>query len=96
MNGVTLDASQEEYTWNSSTGALSIPNVSGYLSITVSGVQIMRNVTINATNVTADGASTVGDGDTYTATFTPDTHYSLPSSITVKKGSIYLEICLLL
>ena len=91
MGGNTLDVGQNQYTWNSGTGELSIPNVSGDIVITVTGTQIVRNVSYHLTNVTRNGPTTVNDGGTYQATFTADAHYSLPQTVTVTMGGTALN-----
>lgn len=78
------------YTYNSSTGALSIPKakITGAIKITAAGVQSVSGykVTFNGSNVTSNGATTVAEGEAYTATLTPASGYNLPSSVIVTVG----------
>ena len=90
MNGTALTSS--DYTWNSSTGVLTVPNVTGDLSIAVSGESLTRNVTFNLTNVTTNGTNTATEGNSYSCTFTANSNYKLPSTITVTMGGTTLDI----
>ena len=48
------------------------------------------NVTFNGTNVTSNGVGTATGGSAYTATLSAVSGYTLPSTITVKRGSTTL------
>ena len=60
------------------------------LTVTVEPVVNSYNVTFNGTNVTSNGASTANDAENYTATLTAGSGYTLPDTITVKRGSTTL------
>lgn len=52
-----------------------------------SGQVVSYSITTNVSNGTFSGASTIIAGETATITITPNTNYSLPSSITVSGAS---------
>ena len=90
---VTVGGAAAEYTYDAATGALSISNVTGDVVITAAGVAIpnVYTVTFNGTNVTSNGAATVNEGESYTATLTPAEGYTLPESVTVTVGGAAAE-----
>ena len=82
-----------DYTWNKSTGTVTIPaaNVTGAIVITVTGVALEKySVTHTLSNVTtssgATGANAATEGSDYTAVFAASSGYNLPESITVTAG----------
>ena len=83
MNGKTLTSG---YTYNKSTGQLTIPNVSGNISI--SGTATIKSYSIDTsglTNITISSSqSSVNHGSSYNATLKANTGYTLPTSITIK------------
>lgn len=56
------------------------------LSVTYPVVSATYTVTFNGTNVTSNGAASVTEDSTYTATLTADEGYDLPETITVTVG----------
>jgi len=61
------------------------------VTATVQAPPEVYNVTFNGTNVISDGASTVIDGESYTATLTPVAGYKLPETVTVTMGGAAAE-----
>ncbi|MBQ7415901.1 MAG: fibro-slime domain-containing protein [Oscillospiraceae bacterium] len=91
--GSTTLKSGTGYSYNSSTGALTIyaAYVTGNITITANATANSYNVTFSLTNLTkSSGNSTATYGTNYTAKFTANTGYTLPSSITVKCGTTTL------
>lgn len=84
MGGRTLLTS--EYTYDSTSGTLSIPNVKGNIELTASGLLKTFSVTKNGTNLTISGNNTVSYGTNYVASLAPSEGYNLPSAITVTMG----------
>lgn len=70
--------------YNSTTGAIAIPNVTGNIVISEGEVQTYT-VTANVTGGTATGATVIAEGGSGTVYVTPNQNYRLPSSITVSK-----------
>ena len=60
-------------------------NPTGAVSITVAGVAISRTITATLTNVTAasGNATTIATGETKVLTYTANSGYTLPDSVTV-------------
>ena len=91
--GSTTLKSGTGYSYNRSTGALTIyaAYVTGNITITANATANSYNVSINLTNLTkSSGNATATYGTNYTAKFTANTGYTLPSSITVKCGTTTL------
>lgn len=82
INGVQTS----NFSYNSANGAISIPNVTGPITITASGVINVYRVDNTLTNITSNGSFKADGGTVYTATLTPEQHYNLPSSIVVVMG----------
>ena len=94
--GSTTLNKDTHYTYDSSTGAITIYGsaITGDITITAAGEEITANiysVSLSGTGVTLDGASSATEGTEYTATLTAKAGCSLPTSITVKAGSAFLN-----
>ena len=76
------------YTYNASTGELTIPaaKVTGDIAVSVTPVKETYSVSFSGSNYTENGAATATYNTDYSVTLTPATGYDLPSSITVKVG----------
>ena len=74
-----------EFTWTKSSGTLVISNPTGNVSVTVAGVAISRTITAALTNVTAasDNATTIATGETKVLTYTANSGYNLPDTVSV-------------
>lgn len=74
-----------EFTWTKSSGTLVLSNPTGNVSVTVVGVAISRTITATLTNVTAasGNATTIATGETKVLTYTANSGYTLPDSVTV-------------
>ena len=74
-----------EFTWTKSSGTLVLSNPTGAVSVTVSGVAISRTITATLTNVTAasGNATTIATGETKVLTYTANSGYNLPDTVTV-------------
>jgi len=81
---VTSGGSSVEHTY--SNGQLTVPNVTGDLTITAKGIAVY-DVTLTGTNVTITGENTVKEGADYTATLKADEGYLLPEEINVTTNS---------
>ena len=91
--GSTTLTSGTHYSYDSSTGALTVngTSVTGNITISATGVAKTYAVTFNLTNVTKSSGNTSCTQDTeYTATLSAASGYTLPASITVKRGSTTL------
>lgn len=88
MGGSVLPTSA--YTYNQSTGLLTIPNVNGDITITATAAKHSYSVTKTITNGSLSGNATVQHGDTFAGTLSPSANYDLPSSITVKMNGATL------
>ena len=74
--------------YDSNTGAITIPVVTGDIVITASAISNARSVTYALTNTASSNtASIVNDGDSYTTTLSANSGYAL-SSVTVTMGGI--------
>ena len=74
-----------EFTWTKSSGTLVLSNPTGAVSVTVAGVAISRTITATLTNVTAasGNATTIATGETKVLTYTANSGYNLPDTVTV-------------
>lgn len=74
-----------EFTWTKSSGTLVLSNPTGNVSVTVAGVAISRTITPTLTNVTAasGNATTIATGETKVLTYTANSGYNLPDTVTV-------------
>ncbi|MCC8182719.1 MAG: GDSL-type esterase/lipase family protein, partial [Clostridiales bacterium] len=93
VGGTTLTA-ETDYTYDSSTGELTIPAsaVTGNIVITAAGVD-SNTVTVTYTYddlASSNEAKTISKGTAYTTTLTATTGYSMPDSITVTVGGTTL------
>ena len=79
----SITVSGSNYNWNSSTGVLTIKEVTGQVTVTIVAVQNVFAITKSATNGTWTGPSTISAGGTATLTLAPNTNYKLPTSVTV-------------
>ena len=82
MGGIDITTSA----YDSSSGTVTIPEVTGDIVITASAIANARAVTYDLTNaVSSNTASYVNDGGSYTTTLTANSGYAL-SSVTVTMG----------
>ena len=93
--GSTTLTSGTHYTYNSSTGSITVygTSVTDNMTITATGVvdtPSSYTVTNSLTGLTSNGAASVDAGAEYTATLSANTGYTLPAAITVKAGSTTL------
>ena len=93
--GSTTLTSGTHYTYNKSTGAITIygTSVTGDITITATGVAeapTSYSITYALSGLTTNGAGSVDVGVQYTATLTASTGHTLPSAIEVKAGSTTL------
>ena len=74
-----------EFTWTKSSGTLVLSNPTGNVSVTVAGVAISYTITPTLTNVTAasGNATTIATGETKVLTYTTNSGYNLPDTVTV-------------
>lgn len=79
----SITVSGSNYDWNSSTGVLTIKEVTGQVTVTIAAVQDVFAITKSATNGSWTGPSTINAGSTVTLTLTPNTNYKLPTSVSV-------------
>ena len=82
VTNATLDS------YDSSTGAITISNPTGNVTISATCVRITYTVTTNLTNLTSDNDGTINAGGTKTITLTADAGFELPGTITVT-GATY-------
>ena len=84
VGGATISG----YTYEKTTGKLTIPadKVTGNITVSVTPVIKTYTVTFSGSNYTENGAATVTYNTAYTATLTPAAGYALPASITVQVG----------
>lgn len=74
--------------YDSSTGAITVPVVTGDIVITASAIANARSITYALTNAASSNTvSIVNDGDSYTTTLSANSGYAL-SSVTVTMGGI--------
>ena len=84
MGGIDITAAA----YDSNTGAITVPVVTGDIVITASAIANARSVTYALTNAASSNtASIVNDGDSYTTTLSANSGYVL-SSVTVTMGGI--------
>lgn len=84
MGGADITAAA----YDSSTGTVTIPEVTGDIVITASAIANARAVTYDLTNAASSNtASYANDGDSYTTTLTANSGYAL-SSVTVTMGGM--------
>ena len=84
MDGIDITTAA----YDSSTGAITIPVVTGDIVITANAIANARAITYDLTNAASSNtASYVNDGDSYTTTLTANSGYAL-SSVTVTMGGI--------
>lgn len=93
--GSTTLTSGTHYTYNSSTGDITIygTSVTANITITATGVAeapTSYSITYALSGLTTNGAGSVDVGVQYTATLTASTGHTLPSAIEVKAGSTIL------
>ena len=82
MGGIDITAAA----YDSNTGAITVPVVTGDIVITASAIANARSVTYDLTNAASSNtASFVNDGGSYTTTLTANSGYAL-SSVTVTMG----------
>ena len=84
MGGIDITAT----VYDSNTGAITIPVVTGDIIIAASAINNARSVTYTLTNAASSNtASIVNDGDSYTTILSANSGYAL-SSVTVTMGGI--------
>jgi len=76
------------YTYDKTTGKVTISNVTGNVSITCECKMDSYSITTSVTNGSYSGDTEIGKESTATITITPSTNYKLPTSITVS-GATY-------
>ena len=82
MGGIDITAAA----YDSNTGAITVPVVTGDIVITASAIANARSVTYALTNAASSNtASIVNDGDSYTTTLSANSGYAL-SSVTITMG----------
>lgn len=79
----SITVSGSNYEWNSSTGVLTIKEVTGQVTVTIAAIQNVFAITKSATNGSWTGASTISAGGIATLTLAPNTNYKLPTSVSV-------------
>ena len=79
----TITVTGTEYTYDNTTGVISLSNPTNNITITATGKVVTYNITTNLTNLTSTGDTTIDTASTGTVTLTPSSGYGLPSSITV-------------
>lgn len=90
MGGTALTAGTG-YTYDSTTGAISIPSVSGNIVITAATAVATYPITYTLTNCTSSNtAATITHGATYSTTLTAADGYVLPTAITVNMNGTTL------
>lgn len=75
----------EYWSWNQSTGIVTISHPQGNVTVTVNAVREVYNITTNLTNALAgtSNPTTIGYGLSATLTFTFPTGYEAPADVTV-------------
>ena len=78
------------YTWNKSTGKLTLSDPTGDVIIRIAAEKITYSITTNLTNVTgaSSNPTTISTGESASLTFTANSGYTLPDSVTVT-GATY-------
>ncbi len=85
----SVSVSGADHTYNASTGVISLSNATG--NVTISAVMdplTEYSITVNETNGSHTGASTIKESRTASLTFTPDSGFGQPASVTVT-GATY-------
>lgn len=72
-------------TWTKSTGTLVISNPTSNVTIVITGARITYAITENLTNITKTGThpTSIAAGQTLVMTYTADSGYTLPQTVTV-------------
>lgn len=84
MSGIDITSAA----YDSNTGAITIPVVTGDIVITASAIDNARSVTYALTNAASSNTvSIVNDGDSYTTTLSANSGYAL-TSVTITMGGI--------
>ena len=80
----SVSVSGADHTYNVSTGVISLSNATGNVTISAAMVALTEySITVNETNGSHTGASTIKESRTASLTFTPASGYGQPSSVTV-------------
>ena len=80
----SVSVSGANHTYNSSTGVISLSNATGNVTISAAMVALTEySITVNETNGSHTGASTIKESRTATLTFTADSGFGNPASVTV-------------
>lgn len=85
----SVSVSGADHTYNASTGAISLSNATGNVTISAAMVALTEySITVNETNGSHTGASTIKESRSVSLTFEPDPGYGQPASVTVT-GATY-------
>ena len=85
----SVSVSGADHTYYSSTGVISLSNATGNVTISAAMVALTEyTITVNETNGTHTGASSIKESRSASLTFTPSSGYGQPSSVTVS-GATY-------
>ncbi len=80
----SVSVSGADHTYNASTGAISLSNATGNVTIDAAMVALTEySITVNETNGSHTGASVIKESRTATLTFTHDSGYGHPEDVTV-------------
>ena len=80
----SVSVSGAQHTYNSSNGVISLSNATGNVTISAAMVALTEyTITVNETNGSHTGASTIKESRSASLTFTPASGYGQPSSVTV-------------
>ena len=80
----TVSVSGASHTYNSSSGVISLSSATGNVTITADMVALTEyTITVNETNGSHTGSSTIKESRSASLTFTPASGYGQPASVTV-------------
>ena len=80
----SVSVSGASHTYNATTGVISLSGATGDVTISAAMVALTEySITVNETNGSHTGASTIKESRTASLTFTPASGYGQPSSVTV-------------
>lgn len=85
----SVSVSGADHTYNASTGDISLSNATGNVTISAAMVALTEySITVNKTNASYTGDTTIKESRTASLTFEPDSGYGQPASVTVT-GATY-------
>ena len=85
----SVSVSGADHTYNDSTGVIALSNATGNVTISAAMVALTEySITVNETNGSHTGASTIKESRTASLTFEPDSGYGQPASVAVT-GATY-------